>query len=238
MVKMGDMETQWVQFVRNQGYFMNCFMKNAYHITNLYSQLYMMLQKIQHIRSYLDQDTSKIVVQALIMSKLEYCNSLLIRSAEYQLDKLQRIQNMVCRVVLNLKKFNHVSAYMKNLHWLRIRERIKYRITTLIFKCKDGKAPGYLIDLLPNRKHYQALRSSTADHLEPAFHKNALTSKLSFSFAAPRTWNSLHNKPEGKMHWIPSRRVLRHISSLYLTISNITLFSNTIFQMQCTLGLV
>ena len=46
------------------------------------------------MRSYPDQDRVKIVVQALIMSKLDYCNSLIIGSAEYQLDRLQRIQNM------------------------------------------------------------------------------------------------------------------------------------------------
>ena len=99
----------------------------------------LMLWKIQHMRSYLDQDAVKIVVQALIMSKLDYCNSLLIRSAEYQLDKLQRIQNMTSRVIFNLKKFGHISAHMKNLHWLRIRERIQYKIPTLFFNAKMVK---------------------------------------------------------------------------------------------------
>ena len=150
-----------------------------------------MLQKIQYTRSLLDQDTAKIVVQAFNVSKLDYCNSLLIRSGEYQLDKLQRIQNMACRVVLNLKKFNHFSAYMKNLYWLRIKERIQYKSAMFIFKCKDCEAAGHLINLLPKKKHYQALRSSTSDHLEPALYKNALTSKLSFSPTAPRIWNSL-----------------------------------------------
>ena len=90
-VKVGDMETQLVQFVRNLGYFMDCFMKNAYHINKLCSQLYLMLWKIQHMRSYLDQDTVKKVVQTFIMSKLDYCNSVPTGFTEYQLDKYQRI---------------------------------------------------------------------------------------------------------------------------------------------------
>ena len=72
------------EFARNLLYFMDCFMKNAYHINKLCSQQYLMLWKIHHMRSYLNQDMVKIVVQALIMSKLDYCNSLLIRSAEFQ----------------------------------------------------------------------------------------------------------------------------------------------------------
>ena len=127
-------------------------MGNLHLINKLCSQLYLMLWKIQHMKSYLDQDTVKIFVQALIMSKLDYCNLLFVGSTEYQLDKPQRIQNMACRVVLNLKKFDHVSAHMKNLHWLRIRERIQYKIATLIFKCKNGKGPEYIIDLLPKEK--------------------------------------------------------------------------------------
>ena len=39
-VKVGDIETQPVQFVRNQGNIIDCFMKNAYHINKLCSQLY------------------------------------------------------------------------------------------------------------------------------------------------------------------------------------------------------
>ena len=87
---------------------------------------------------------------------------------------------------------------MKNLQWLRIRERIQYKIATLIFKCKDGKAPGHLINLLPKKNHYQDLRSLSSDYLEPAFHKNALTSNSSFSSAAPRICNSLPSQTRGE----------------------------------------
>ena len=85
------MATELEQFFRNLGYFIDCFLKNAYHINKLCSQLYLMLHMIQHMRSYLDQDRANIVVQAHIISKLDYFKPLLIGSAEYQLGKLQRI---------------------------------------------------------------------------------------------------------------------------------------------------
>ena len=91
-------------------------MKSSYHINRLCSQLYGSLRRIQQTRSHLDEDSAKVLVQTLILMKIDYCNSLLAGSAEYQLDKLQRIQNMACRIVLKLRKFDHASDHLKALH--------------------------------------------------------------------------------------------------------------------------
>ena len=61
-----------------------------------------------------------ILVQALVLTKLDYCNSLLTGAAKYQLDKMQRIQNMACRITCNLAKFDHIRTCMADLHWLCI----------------------------------------------------------------------------------------------------------------------
>ena len=105
---------------------------------------------------------AKTVVQALILSKLDYCNSLLVGTPECHLPHLQYIQNMVCNVVCNLKKYDHVSASMNSLHWLRVREHITYKIAYLVHCCKIGTAPQYLIDVLPMDTHNCSLRSSTS----------------------------------------------------------------------------
>ena len=61
-----------------------------------------LLCNIYKIQPHIDMDTTKIIKQALVMSKLDYCNSLLAGTAGYQLDKLQCIQNMAYRVITNL----------------------------------------------------------------------------------------------------------------------------------------
>ena len=88
--------------VRNLGFMMDKFMKNSVHINHLSSCLYVMIKNITRIRPFLDKETCKTIIQALIISRLDYCNLLLLGSSEYQLDKLQRIQNMApCRVICN-----------------------------------------------------------------------------------------------------------------------------------------
>ena len=62
-------------------------------------------------------DTMKIIIQALVVSKLDNCNSVLAGKAGYQLDKLQCIQNMACRIITNLCIYDHIRENMKTLHW-------------------------------------------------------------------------------------------------------------------------
>ena len=170
---------------------MDSHLKNGPHINKICGQLFGILKHIQKLRSHLDEDTAKTVVQALILSKLDYCNSALVGSASYQLDKLQRVQNMACRVVSNLGKYDHVSSEMKRFHWLKIREHITYKIAILVFKCRCGNAPGYLQDLIKTRQSCRRLQPSSMTSIVPRFCKNELPKSSSFASIGPHIWNNL-----------------------------------------------
>ena len=62
------------------------------------SNIYIRLKKIAHIRDLLTEDATKTVVQTLVTSKLDYCNSVLLGTPQYNIEKLQRLQNMACRL--------------------------------------------------------------------------------------------------------------------------------------------
>ena len=190
-----------VDTVWNLGFFMDSYLKNKDHINRITSSTYNTLRKVHQCRSLLDKHTTKIIVQALVLSKLDYYNSLLLGSPEYQMDKLQCIQNMACRVIFQLRKHDHIMQHLKLLHWLKIRERIAYKIAFLIHKCKNNQAPVYLQELLSSKHHERPLRSSMTEYLNSDFCKNMHTLRSSFSAAGPRIWNSLplDTKTE-KMH--------------------------------------
>ena len=122
------------------------------------SNLYLQLKNIYKICKKLDQKTCKIIIQAIIQSRLDYCNSLLLRTSEFQLHKLQQIQNMACRIVCNLKKYDHITDSMKDLHWLKIHQRIYYKVACLMFNCIRKSAPKYLIELILPVQQKQQLR--------------------------------------------------------------------------------
>ena len=150
-----------------------------------------MLKRLFRVKHYIDIDTRKMLSQALVMSRVDYCNSLLVGASRKELNCLQYIQNMCARFVTGLKKYDRISPSLKALHWLKIPYRIKYKILVITFKCIKGSAPEYLIDALKLR-HNKQLRSDTAGKLQiPVRCKLSLTLHGCFVQVAPRLWNAL-----------------------------------------------
>ena len=100
----------------------NAELKNILHVNKLVSTCYVTLRRISRIRDLLDYDTCKILVQALVLAKVDYYNSLLLGSSQYVLNKLQKIQNMGALVINRKKKYDHISQDIQELHWLKIPE--------------------------------------------------------------------------------------------------------------------
>src|SRR6218665_1864208 len=52
------------------------------------------------------------------------------------------------RLILRVKKFDHISNLLRDeLQWLRIGERIKFKLSILlVYKCLNNSAPPYLAD--------------------------------------------------------------------------------------------
>ena len=189
-VQIGEDLVTPVDIVCNLGFCMDKYLKNKDHIKRITSSTYNILRKVHQSRSLLDKNTTKIMVQVVLL-KLDYCNSLLLGSPEYLMDKLQCIQNMACRVIFQLRKHDYIMHHLKLLHWLKIRERIAYKIAFLMYRCKNNQAPAYLQELLPSKHHEMPLRSSMTEYLNLDFCKNTHTLRSSFSAAGPRIWNSL-----------------------------------------------
>ena len=111
-------------------------------------------------------------------------------TSKYNPDKLQRIQNMPCRVINNLKKYDSITNHLQDLHWLRIHERISYKILVMVFKCKHKLAPTYPQDII-TFKHKKPLRSTTNNDIPVVKCNTVLVHKSSFKSVGPRVWNKL-----------------------------------------------
>ena len=93
-------------------------------------------------------DATKKLISSFVLSRLDYCNSLLAGLPESRLDRLRRVQNNAARLVLGRRGRDHTKPLLRSLHWLPVRARIEYNIFTLCYHSKDSSAPAYLSHLL------------------------------------------------------------------------------------------
>ena len=156
-----------------------------------------------HLRKQLTF-AAQVLVQALVTSKLDYCNSLLYGLPKNVIKQLQRVQNAAARVVTLSPKFCHITPVLANLHWLSIYLRIELKILIVTCKPLHGLAPAYIKDLLQSYLPAPDLRSSKKNLLVvPAFNINSY-GRRAFSVAAPLLWNSLpqHIKDAGSLDFL------------------------------------
>jgi hypothetical protein len=152
------------------------------------------IRALKHIRSSLDEQSAKSVACSIVQSRLDYANSILFGISRQNIDKLQRIQNSLSRIVLG-----PASALMKHaqrlntLHWLPIDFRIKFKIASLTHKILKSREPAYLFSLLHPYTPSRNLRSSSENLLSTPRIATKIGSRA-FRYSAPVIWNSLPNE--------------------------------------------
>ncbi|KAM9399306.1 uncharacterized protein ACWYII_031566 [Salvelinus alpinus] len=179
-----------------------------------------MLYNIRRVRPCLTQEAAQVLIQALVISRLDYCNSLLAGLPACAIKPLQLIQNAAARLVFNLPKFSHVTPLLRSLHWLPVEARIRYKTMVLAYGAVRGTAPQYLQALIRPYTQTRALRSSTSGLLASLplrkYSSRSAQSKL-FAALAPQWWNKFPHDARTAESITTFRRHLKpHLFKEYL----------------------
>ncbi len=178
--------------VSNLGALFDPIMSLKPHVEKIVKSANYQLRNIRRIRRYLTFEAARNVVVALVLSKLDYCNSLLSGLPDKVLRKLELVQNAAAQVIYKLSRYAHVTHLYKELHWLPINPRIVYKVNLIVFKILHGLAPAYLVDLVTVRVVQGRLRSAIDPvRLEVDVPRLEGHGARAFSFYAPNAWNSL-----------------------------------------------
>ena len=151
------------------------------------------LLKIKTTKKYLTIEASNKAVITLVMTHLDYANSILTGLPKASIHQLQRVQNMAAKIVLLRSKFESSSKFLKEPHWLPIQYQINFKVVTLVFKCIHGLAPSYLEELNKiKRPRKQGLRSEhEIRQLEvPRTTRHTFLTR-SFRVRGPTLWNQI-----------------------------------------------
>ena len=161
-------------------------------ISFLCKSIGLQLRKIGSVRKFLTKQVTTKLVTSLVLSRLDYCNSLLVGIPSEKIRKLQILQNNAARLITRQRKSTHITPILKELHWLPVNKRIVYKISVTCFNCLHNRAPHYLQTLLKIYTPRRTLRSSEENTILelPKMHYKTYGER-SFYFAAPFIWNSL-----------------------------------------------
>ena len=147
------------------------------------------LRDLRRIRTTLDFKTASTIATSLVHSKLDYCNSLYLNLPAYHITKLQVIQNNMARAVTSKRKFDHITPTLRSLHWLKIKQRIQYKIISLTYTALQTGQPHYIRRLLTIQ--HGPTRSGSLITLSRPVSPRLQSSDRSFHLKAPAIWNSL-----------------------------------------------
>ena len=144
-----------------------------------------------------------MLVHSVITSKLDYCNVILFGIKENYMQKLQKVENAAARLIYKLPKNSSVSHVIRDLHWLRVDQRIVYKILLIVYKHLSCISPGYLNNLL--KIVNVETRTLKLNHYTT---KNG---RRAFSYVAPRFWNRLPQDLRTETSLNVFKKKLKHI---------------------------
>jgi len=164
----------------------------AAHVGSICRTAYYQLRQLRPVMRSLSLDAAKMLAQACISSRLDYCNSTLYGITDSWFRRLQAVQNATARLITGVQRKDHITPILQQLHWLPVRERVIFKHALLVFKALHGLLPPYLADdcqLLADTGRRQ-LRSSDVATCSVLRTHSSLGHRC-FAVAGPRTWNSL-----------------------------------------------
>ena len=152
-VYVSDSIIQQSSNVSDLGVIFDQFLSFYDYISSVCRSTHFHLRNIGIIRHLLSHHATAQLIHALILTRLDYCNSVLYNVPNSSILRLQRIQNQAARILTRTPRRDHTTEVLIDLHWLNIKERIVYKIFILTFNAIiDRTALLYLCELIGQQK--------------------------------------------------------------------------------------
>ena len=174
---------------RNIGVIFDNTLSMKDHVHDLCRRAMFQIKALSSIRCYISQHACETMVHSLITSKIDYCSSLLAGLPIKTIKRLQHLQNIAARLVAKSRS-EDVTPIMRDLHWLPVEQRIKFKLLLIVFKCVHDMAPPYLAELITPYTPALNLRSASSCKLVVPCTRSGYGDRA-FCRIGPVYWNDL-----------------------------------------------
>ena len=191
-ITIGNAQIPFKQSVKNLGFTLDCHLTMNAHVSNIARTCYFELRQLASIRRFLTSTATATLVSDFVLSRIDYCNSLLFGSTHDVTSLLQRTQNNAARVIVRLPKPSSITTHLKSLHWLPVKVRSTYKIACLCYQCRSITAPSYVADILQKKPSHTSnthFSSCIMPLLNRPAHSKATLGDHSSMFASSSVWN-------------------------------------------------
>ena len=104
---------------------------------------------IRQLQSSMRREALRHAAYALVLSRVDYCNSLYANAPATSTKRLQSLIKLAARVLSSRSRFDHITDFARDyLHWLPIRQRVEFKICSMVFKAQLDLSPIYIMELM------------------------------------------------------------------------------------------
>ena len=165
------------------------------HIAKIAAACFYHIRRLRQVCRRIVREVTQQLILALIMSRLDYCNSVLAALPTSTLQPLQHVQNAAARLVFGLSRSDHVMPTLIQLNWLPVSYRIKFKLCCLVYAIHYDHSLVYLTETVQSvgaSRSCSWLRSSSTSSMDYSLPRlRTKFSEWAFSHAGPATWNAL-----------------------------------------------
>ena len=195
VMSFGDTQLVPCESAKNLGVVLDSLLSFRSHIDSIVKTCNFHIRNLYMIKDLVNRKNLVTLVHSLIISKVDYCNSLFIGLPNVILKKVQSVLNRAARLIFNLPPRVPTTSSLIELHWLPLKARIEFKICLITFKALKFNQPSYIRELLSFSSHESTLGLRSADdpyHLhEPRAIGERGFANCSFSYIASRLYNRL-----------------------------------------------
>ena len=159
------------------------------HIEHIVNKVTNKLGLLYKTRTLFDEKTALMLYKALITPHLDYGCLLYEIAPEYQLKRLQVIQNAAARLILSAQPDTPIYQLHERLHLDTLATRRSKTMVKVTYSCLHDKEPHYLYDKLKPVNHGGRHTRACESGLLQVPRTKSNYGKMAFAFRGPVQWN-------------------------------------------------
>ena len=159
------------------------------HVNLSIAKAYGKLKHGYRFKNFLNESSKFKLSETYILSQLNYGDVILQNLTVALQKKLQKLQNSCVRFTFGLRKFDHISGFIKEKKLLNMSNRRMLHSLTLMFKIRNKKAPSYLSNRITSHEAHGHFTRNRFN-INPQFARSKIRS-MSYFIYISKKYNEL-----------------------------------------------